>query len=375
MANGTWKIARGKGGAQLPLAIVAVLAIVLVLLGKAQSSVFDRARAQFSDWMAPVLITLHEPVDAVSSWLGSIDTFFVVYQENVRLKEENARLRQWQNAALGLEERIKHYQLLLNAVPDPALSTITAHVIGRASRPFLDTMILDAGKQNGVKPGQAVVDASGMIGRIFLSGDHTAWVVLLTDLNSRIPVKIEPGNVQAILAGDNTHTPALETLALGAKLTAGDRVVTSGDGGLLPPGLPVGNLVKLGGEYRVALLANASTSTDVQIVDYKTLPEEPPAQSANDLPAAAAGLKPETAPSVSEKQDHDIGTVIITPMMTPQTNLGRQALPAPRRTPPPSVPERTGPRLVFPPLVQSPHSAAVPENGTIVRNQTAGGQD
>ena len=77
--------------------------------------------------------------------------------------------------------------------PIPTLNAVLARVIGRASRPFLQTMILDAGKQNSVKPGQAVMDARGMIGRIYLAGEHTSWVILLTDLNSRIPVTIEPG--------------------------------------------------------------------------------------------------------------------------------------------------------------------------------------
>ena len=128
---------------------------------------------------------------------------------------------------------MKRYQLLLNAVPDPSFGAVTAHVIGRANRPFLNTMILDAGKAQGVKPGEAVVDARGMIGRIFLAGDHTSWVILLTDLNSRIPVAIEPGNIQAIMTGDNTAAPSLETLGQGVQLKDGDQIVTSGDGGLL----------------------------------------------------------------------------------------------------------------------------------------------
>ena len=292
MANGTWRIARGKGSAQWSLAIVAVLAIVLVLLGKAQSSLFDHVRAYFSDVTAPALEWVRTPLNGMSRWLSSIDDIFVVYQENLRLKDENARLRQWQNAALALDERLKRYQLLLNAVPDPSLSSVTARVIGRATRPFLDTMILDAGKQAGVKPGEAVVDPRGMIGRIFLTGDRTAWVILLTDLNSRIPVTIEPGNVQAIMAGDNTPTPVLETLAGNQPLKQGDQVTTSGDGGLIPPGLPVGVLIADGDKFRVALLADPSTSDDVRILDFKKPPEEPPAPSPNDLPAAAAGLKP-----------------------------------------------------------------------------------
>src|SRR5271165_3420356 len=99
MAN-TWKIARGKGSPQLSIAIVAVVAAALVFLGRAQSSLFDRARTYFSDATSPVLQTVRGPVNAAGRWIGSIDEIFSVYQENQRLKEENARLRQWQNAAL-----------------------------------------------------------------------------------------------------------------------------------------------------------------------------------------------------------------------------------------------------------------------------------
>jgi len=297
MANGSWKIARGRGNAQLPLAIVAILAIVLVLAGRAQSSLFDRARASFTDWTRPALSWVSAPLDGAANWFHNFGHIFVVYQENLQLKEENARLRQWQNAALVLNERLKRYQLLLNAVPDPSLSSVTARVIGRASRPFLDTMILDAGKSNGIKPGEAVVDDRGMIGRIFLAGNRTSWVLLLTDLNSRIPVMIQPGNIQAIMAGDNTSAPTLDTLAQRATLKPGDEVVTSGDGGLIPPGLPVG-LVAIDGSggFRVALLSDSATSEDVRVVDFKNPPERPPAPSPNDLPASVAGLKPEQPP-------------------------------------------------------------------------------
>jgi rod shape-determining protein MreC len=296
MANGTWRIARSRGNAQLPMLVVAVLAIVIVLIGKSQSGIFDRARSHFSDWTRPVLEAISVPVNAVSEWVGGIGHIFVVYKENLALKEENARLRQWQGAALTLEDRVKRYQLLLNAVPDPALTNVTARVIGRESHPFLDTMILDAGKKDGVMPGQAVVDARGMIGRIFLAGERTSWVILLTDLNSRIPVAIHPGNTQAIMSGDNSGAPGLDTLAQGAQLKDGDQVVTSGDGGLLPPGLPIGTLVADGNAFKVALFADAATSDEVQVISFRNPKEEIPAPSPNDLPASAAGLAPLTTP-------------------------------------------------------------------------------
>jgi rod shape-determining protein MreC len=292
MANGTWKIARGKGSAQLPLAIFAILAVGLVVLGKAQSSLFDRAHVFYSDSIAPLLKSVGQPLDGAGKWFDGIDGLFNLYQENLRLKQENARLRQWQSAALVLESRVQRYQLLLNAVPDPAIDAIAARVIGRDNRPFLDTLILDAGHSRGVKPGEAVVDARGMIGRVFLAGDHTSWVILLTDLNSRVPVVIEPGNIQAIMAGDNSGAPAVEPMAQGAAIKEGGQVVTSGDGGLLPNGLPVGSVVWDGSAFRVALLADAATADDVRIVDLKQPPEQPPAVTPGDLPAAAAGLPP-----------------------------------------------------------------------------------
>ena len=131
-----------------------------------------------------------------------------------------------------------------------------------------------------------------MIGRIFLAGDHTSWVILLTDLNSRIPVMIEPAHAHAIMAGDNTLAPAIDTVSQGAQIKAGDQVITSGDGGLLPPGLPIGTIVAQNGGFRVALLADPNTTEDAEVVNYKIPLEELPAPSPADLPAAVAGMKP-----------------------------------------------------------------------------------
>jgi rod shape-determining protein MreC len=293
MAN-AWKIAR-KGNAQLPLVIVIALAVVLVLLGKAQGGLFDRARGHVTDMLAPVLEKVRAPVAGFDRWMGSITEIFSVYDQNLKLKEENARLRQWRNVAIVLQGRVGRYQQLLHAVPDPRMNAVLAKVIGRANRPFLQTMILDAGREDRALPGEAVIDPRGMIGRIYLTGNRTSWVILLTDLNSRIPVTISPGNVQAIMAGDNSPMPTLEMVSHTVTLHAGDQVTSSGDGGLLPAGLPVGTLVSDGqGGFRVALLSDPAASQDVEILNFAKPPENPPATA--ELPAEAAGLKPQAPP-------------------------------------------------------------------------------
>jgi len=295
MAN-AWKIARRSNG-QLPLVIVIALAIVLVLLGKAQSGLFDKARAHVTDLMAPVLEKVRAPVAGFDRWIDSVTEIFTVYEQNLKLKEENARLLQWRNVAIVLQGRVGRYQALLHAVPDPQMNRVLARVIGRASRPFLQTMILDAGRENHALPGQAVVDARGMIGRIYLTGQRTSWVILLTDLNSRIPVTIaassgNTGNIQAIMTGDNTAFPSLDMVSHTVTLHAGDQVTSSGDGGLLPAGLPIGTVVPDNeGGWHVALLADAASSQDVEILNFSKPPESLPATT--QLPMEAAGLKPQ----------------------------------------------------------------------------------
>jgi rod shape-determining protein MreC len=296
MAN-AWKISR-KGNAQLPLVIVIALAIVLVLLGKAQGGLFDRARGHVTDALAPVLEKVRAPVAGFDRWMGSITEIFSVYEQNIKLKEENARLRQWRNVAVVLQGRVGRYQQLLHAVPDPGMNAVLARVIGRANRPFLQTMILDAGREHHALPGQAVMDPRGMIGRIYLTGNRTSWVILLTDLNSRIPVTISPGNVQAIMAGDNSPMPRLDMVSHTVTLHAGDQITSSGDGGMLPAALPIGTVVSDGeGGFRVVLLADPAASQDVEILNFSKSPETLPATA--ELPVEAAGLKPEAPPPVA----------------------------------------------------------------------------
>lgn len=296
-----WKIAR-KSNAQLPLILVIALALVLVLLGKAQPSLFDKMRGHLSDMMAPALKTARAPILAMDRWVGSIGEIFTVYQQNLALKDENARLRQWRNVAVVLQGRMGRYQALLHAVPDPKLDVVLSQVIGHASRPFLQTMILNGGRASHVLPGEAVVDARGMLGRIYLVGNRTSWAILLTDPNSHVPVTIAPGNFQAMMVGDNTPNPVLDMVLRTVQPHVGDQVVSSGDGGLLPPGLPIGTVVQdTAGNWRVALLSDAATAQDVEILNFAQPPEVMP--TSTQLPAEAAGLAP-TPPLAGVQQEH-----------------------------------------------------------------------
>jgi rod shape-determining protein MreC len=267
------------------------LAIAIAFLGRAEASIFDGARATLSDWTSPALGHLRSPFLGLERWINNVGTIFTVYRENIQLRQENAELRKWQSVALSLENRVQRYELLLNAVSDPQLASVTARVIGETNRPFVKTLILNAGTGQQVKKGQAVVDDRGLLGRIYVTGERTSWVILLTDLNSRIPVVLEPSHRRAILAGDNSPAPKLELDIGDGPVKPGDRVISTGDGGLLPPDIPIGVVMAEGGEMRVALSATPDTADSVHIVDYH-VPEAPPPTE----PVVAAAISKASAP-------------------------------------------------------------------------------
>ncbi|HSZ75707.1 MAG TPA: rod shape-determining protein MreC [Rhizomicrobium sp.] len=299
MAYLPWKIARVRNGTQISLLIWALVALVLLTLGRT-TDFADRIRARLSDWAAPALSGLRAPLDETNRFVSNLGDVFRLYAQNMQLKQENARLRQWQDAAIRLQTRVNSYQRLLHEVPPRQTNFVLAHVLGSTGQPFLETLILDAGKENGVRPGQAVMNAGGLVGRIFLAGQRTAWVIPLKDLSSRIPVTIEPSGAHALLAGDNSDAPIIEILDRRATLKSGQDVVTSGDGGLIPPGLPIGTLAADGQRFHVTLLADTAAGEDVEILDFKAAPETIPPPSPADLPA----IPPTLAPALAAEANH-----------------------------------------------------------------------
>ncbi len=145
---------------------------------------------------------------------------------------------------------------------------MTGRVIGYGGS-FVRALLLNVGSERGVRKGQAAVSGDGLVGRVAEVGERSARVLLITDLNSRIPVVIQETRVRAILAGDNTNRPRLIYLSANSDLAEGQRVVTSGHGGAFPPGVPVGRVVSVGESgVRVAPFADADRLEFVQLMDF-----------------------------------------------------------------------------------------------------------
>ena len=215
-------------------------AVGLMILGKVDVLLMDSIRAQVTDTVAPILDALSRPADSVAKAIEQVRQLSVLSQENTLLRESQARLLQWQSAALRLEAENKNLRDLLNYVPGPEPSFITARVIADTGGAFAHSLILNAGVRDGAAKGQAAMTGDGLVGRVASAGSRSVRILLITDLNSRIPVLVGTRRTRAILAGNNSDRPRLIHLLSGEAVSAGDRIVTSGHGGAFPFGLPVG---------------------------------------------------------------------------------------------------------------------------------------
>ncbi len=215
-------------------------AFALLMLGKVNVTHVEILRAHVTDAMAPILDVVSRPVDTVEMAIAQVRELYVVREENTKLREEKNRLIRWQTVARKLEAENSMLRDLLNFEPGPDASFITARVIADTGGVFAHSLVLNAGERAGVRKGQAAVTGDGLVGRVAGVGSRSSRLLLITDLNSRIPVVIEPERTRAILAGNNTDRPRLIHLPPGAGASEGDRVVTSGHGGAFPAGLPVG---------------------------------------------------------------------------------------------------------------------------------------
>ena len=244
-------------------------AVALIVLGRIDVTTVEKARIQIVDAVMPILDALSQPVITVNRLVDEGQKILVLHSENASLREERGRLMKWQTVARRLETENRLLKELLNFKSNPAVSFISGRVVADTGGAFVQSMILNAGSNVGVRKGQAVVTGDGLLGRVASAGKLSSRVLLITDLNSRIPVVIESSRVRAIMAGTNANRPRLTHLPTGAVIANGDRIVTSGHGGVFPAGLPVG-IVSSGqeGAFNVQLFINRDRVEYVRIIDY-----------------------------------------------------------------------------------------------------------
>jgi len=254
-------------GGRFGTVIFLILSIFLFAFSTTNNQYFSGARTTVMDGVSPVINAVGLPFQNLSKSVSSLSGLSTLRAENTKLKAENVRLREWYQTALMLQAENQAYHRLLNVKIDAQQNFITSRVISDNSNSFVKSAILASGKDQAVEKNQAVLSGEGMIGRIIEVGEKTSRILLLTDINSKLPILIEGTSQKAIMAGDNSLLPVVKHLPKDTSLTVGSRVVTSGDGGIFPPGLPVGRLVKKSGAFSVQLYGNLDKILFVRILN------------------------------------------------------------------------------------------------------------
>ncbi len=228
--------------AKLTLPVLIAAAFGLMLLGKADAILAERARMALADALAPVFGLIAQPLAGVQRAVDEVQGLMELRSENDRLRQENENLRRWHAVALALDAENATLKANLHWVPDPAPSYLTARVVADAGGVYARAVLLSLGPNHGVTKGQVALDEHGLVGRVTEVGNRSARVLLLTDMNSRIPVTLENSRARAILVGNNGARPRLMYWPEGVMPQEGERVVTSAEAGAFPAGLPVGTV-------------------------------------------------------------------------------------------------------------------------------------
>ena len=255
--------------AKLTLPVLIVAAFVLMLLGKADAVLASRARMALADALAPLYGALAEPLGTLRATVDGVGGLFALHEENARLRAENERLRQWQSAALALQAENATLKANLHWIPDPAGNYVTARVVADAGGVYARAVLLSTGPGTHIARGQVALDDRGLVGRVTELGARSARVMLLTDINSRVPVILEASRAHAIVAGTNGPRPRLMYWPEGQMPADGERVVTSAEADAFPAGLPVGT-VRITGRNAVEIepAARLDRLEIVRIFDY-----------------------------------------------------------------------------------------------------------
>jgi len=298
---------------KVPLTFTAAIGLIaagavalLLLLGDKRETLtadgYGGARKAFDSVAAPTNGVLAAPVRWAGQASDWIDDYFFAVSENRRLKARVAELETWRDAAIALKNVNARYEAMLNIRTQPPIPMVTARAVSESRGPFVNSRLIDVGSndcstldgQKGcVKIGNPVINEHGLVGRVVGTTGSVSRVLLLTDVASKTPVLIDRSDARAILVGDGSGNPKLEFLRGPDSIKNGDRILTSGDGGVLPRGLPVGVAAKgIDGTWRVKLFSDRGAVDFVRVLMFEDFSQLVRPEALNPPPLAALGTAP-----------------------------------------------------------------------------------
>ena len=256
-----------KKGTQQRFSLFAliVFSIILIYVETIEAKPLDYLRSFIKDTIYRGSVVVSFPSKGFKSIVSTVENHLNLYNENIKLKEENAQLQEQIYDPGFLIFENKQLRQLLDEQVTSSANFVSARVILDKQSPYLNSFIINSGSNKEIKNGMAVLDGKNFVGRIVDVNFFSSRVLLVTDLNSKIPVSIEPSGHQAILSGRGTKEPTLEYLPKNHKVQSGNKVYTSGKEGIFSPGIPIGEVRMSNEKNSVSLFSDISQIVFINI--------------------------------------------------------------------------------------------------------------
>ncbi len=299
--------------------VVAGVAALLMLLAdrRAEASPLSPVRNTAEAALGPVNGLFAWPVRQLGHASDFIGGYFFAVSENRKLRAEIEELRKVRDANIALKNLNKRYAALLDIHVEPPVPMATGASISDARGPFANARLINTGSSEGVKVGNPVINEHGLLGRVTGTSPNVSRFVLLTDASSQVPVLIDRSDARAILSGDGSGNPRLEYVRGEDAVKVGDRVLSSGDGGGMPRGLPIGVVARgVDGSWRVKLFSDRGAIDVVRVLKFEDFgqlvaPEAlsaPPLAALDSTPAARPREPAPPPPAATEPAPAAAGT-------------------------------------------------------------------
>ena len=256
-----------KKGTQQRFSLFAliVFSIILIYVETIEAKPLDYLRSFIKDTIYRGSVVVSFPSKGFKSVFGAVENHLNLFNKNIKLKEENAQLKEQIFDPDFLIFENKQLRQLLDEQVTSSTNLVSARVMLDKQSPYLNSFVINSGSNKEIKNGMAVLDGKNFVGRIVDVNFFSSRVLLVTDLNSKIPVSIEPSGHQAILSGRGTKEPTLEYLPKNHKVQSGNKVYTSGKEGIFAPGIPIGEVRMSNEKNSVSLFSDISQIVFINI--------------------------------------------------------------------------------------------------------------
>ncbi len=240
----TERLARRRLFTRLLILSFIFISIGLVFISRTSNDRFAPLRSGVEDSAGRMISAVSFPLRKIKDFGVGVENLRLAKQQNDALRSENVELKQYKFRHRALQAKLERLEGVLSVTNglDIPQDRVAVRLISETRGPFVYSVLINAGRKAGMQIGYPVMSDDAMIGHIIRVGERSSRVLLLQDLNSRVSVMSQESDARAILIGKNDEPPELAFFDDLSDWKDNDLIVTSGDDGILPQGLPIGRV-------------------------------------------------------------------------------------------------------------------------------------